>query len=94
MIVVDASVLAPALADDGPDGAAARARLMGERLAAPELIDLEVLSVWRRQRAVGALTAERAALALHDLLDLPMTRAPHRALLGRCWNLRDVLAVV
>ena len=54
MIVVDASVLAVALADDGHDGDLARASLRGERLAAPELVDLEVTSVWRRQMHDGA----------------------------------------
>ena len=42
MIVIDASALALALADDGAEGDQARARLTGERLAAPELIMLEV----------------------------------------------------
>jgi hypothetical protein len=36
VLVVDASVLVVALADDGDDGDAARARLHGERLAAPD----------------------------------------------------------
>lgn len=40
VIVVDASVLAPALADDGRDGDEARTRLRGQALVAPELIDL------------------------------------------------------
>lgn len=48
MIVIDANVLVVALVDDGPDGALARRRLRRERLTAPELIDLEVLSVLRR----------------------------------------------
>ena len=47
MLVVDASVLAVALTDDGRDGDRARTRLRGEHLAAPELIDLEVTSVLR-----------------------------------------------
>lgn len=93
MIVVDASVLAPALADDGPDGDRARARLVGDTLAAPELIDLETCSVVRRQLAVGALDARRAQLALSDLIDLPLRRAPHRPLLRRCWELRENLTV-
>lgn len=88
MLVVDASVVVVALADDGTDGDAARARLRGERLAAPELIDLEVGSVLRRQAAGGLLDNRRANLALNDLAAMPMQRAGHRALLSRCWELR------
>lgn len=54
MIVVDASVLVTALADDGPDGERARVRLAGERLAAPHLIDVEVVSAWRRLAGGGS----------------------------------------
>jgi predicted nucleic acid-binding protein len=93
VIVVDASVLATALGDDGPDGDHARARLRGERLSAPELVDLEVTSVLRRQVHSGAADLRRAALALADLAALPLQRAPHRPLLARCWELRDNLTV-
>ncbi|MBA2575400.1 MAG: type II toxin-antitoxin system VapC family toxin [Euzebyaceae bacterium] len=93
MLVVDASVLAPALADDASDGDAARARLRGEALVAPELIDLEVASVLRRQLLAGDLDARRAELALTDLVDLPVRRVPHRRLLTRCWALRQNLTV-
>jgi predicted nucleic acid-binding protein len=93
VIVVDASVLAVALADDGQDGDHARARLRGERLTAPELVDLEVTSAWRRQTRNGLMDARRAALALADLTALPLRRAPHRALLARCWELRDDLTI-
>lgn len=89
MIVVDASVLAPALADDGPDGDHGRCRLRGEQLIAPELIDLETISVLRGQLRAGRLDARRAGLALTDLSDLPLRRAPHQPLLARCWELRD-----
>ncbi|WP_337060803.1 type II toxin-antitoxin system VapC family toxin [Kineococcus sp. G2] len=91
MIVVDASVLAPALADDGPDGDRARGRLRGEVLTAPEVIDLEVASVLRRAAAAGRLPDRRADLALRDLTDLPLRRAAHRALLPRCWELRHTV---
>ncbi|WP_432564957.1 type II toxin-antitoxin system VapC family toxin [Kineococcus sp. SYSU DK003] len=91
MIVVDASVLAPALADDGPDGDRARERLRGEALTAPEVIDLEVTSVLRRAAAGGRLPDRRADLALHDLVDLPLRRAGHRFLLRRCWELRHTV---
>lgn len=93
VLVVDASVIAVALADDGADGDRVRARLRGERLAAPELLDLEVASVLRGQRRAGALDARRAELALADLAALPVQRAPHRRLIARCWELRDNLTV-
>jgi predicted nucleic acid-binding protein len=93
VLVVDASVLAPALADDGSDGDSARARMRGHVLAAPELIDLETASVIRRRLGTGALDTRRAALALTDLLELPLRRAPHRPLLARCWELRENMTV-
>lgn len=93
MLVVDASVLAPALADDGTDGDQARGRLRGHALAAPELIDLETGSVIRRQLQAGALDERRAQLALGDLLALPLRRASHRPLLTRCWELKDNLTI-
>lgn len=93
MIVVDASVVATSLGDDGPDGDRARARLRGEWLTAPELVDLEVASVWRRQVRAGALDERRAALALTDLRALPLRRAPHSPLLSRCWELHDNLTI-
>ncbi len=93
MIVVDASVLAAALADDESDGDRARARLRGASLVAPELIDLETASVVRRQFRAGKLSERRARLALADLMDLPLRREPHRPLLARCWELKDNLSV-
>lgn len=89
MLVVDASVLVVALADDDEDGDRARERLGGEEIAAPEIVDLEVASVLRRLVASGSMPERRASLALDDLLDMPVRRAPHRPLIGRCWELRD-----
>jgi predicted nucleic acid-binding protein len=93
VLVVDASVLASALVDDGDDGRIARERLSGHSLAAPQIIDLEVASVLRRHVASGALPARRADLALDDLAAVPMQRADHRALLRRCWELRESVTV-
>lgn len=89
MIVVDASIVASALGDDGADGDRARGRLAGERLAAPELIDLEVVSVWRRAARAGRLEGKRAQQALADLAALPLARAPHQPLVDRIWELRQ-----
>jgi predicted nucleic acid-binding protein len=88
LIVVDASVLVTALADDGPDGERTRSRLAGERLTAPHLIDMEVVSAWRRLAAAGHLEERRAAFARADLRGLPIARVSHAPLMERCWELR------
>lgn len=93
MLVVDASVLATALADDSDDGDRARARLRGEALAAPDLVDLEVTSVLRGRLAGGHMSSRRAELALTDLVVLPLERSPTLRLIRRCWELRDNLTV-
>lgn len=90
-VVIDASVLVVALADDGNNGDAARTRLRDYDLIAPEIIDLEVLSVLRRLVTTRKVTARRAKLAIDDLIALPITRAPHRGLLNRCWELKHNL---
>jgi predicted nucleic acid-binding protein len=91
VIVVDASVLAVALGDDGTDGRQARNRLADETLVAPELIDLEVVSVLRRQVAAKLMPTRRATAALTDLADLPLRRSSHQPLLERIWELRHVV---
>lgn len=93
MIVVDASVLVTALADDGDDGDRARSRLRGARLTAPHLVDIEVASAWRRLTAAGDLDERRAALAFDDLRMLRIERVPHGPLLARCWQLRHHLTI-
>jgi predicted nucleic acid-binding protein len=92
VIVVDASVLAPALADDDSDGDRARERLHGEQLAAPELIDIEVVSTLRRAARAKRLDERRSAQALDDLAALPLRRVSHLPLLARVWELRDNLS--
>lgn len=91
MLVVDASVIAPAVADGGPDGVRFRQRLRGERLAGPDLLRVEVVSVIRRQLRAGALDAGPAERAVADLLELPVAVYPTGPLLSRCWELRDNL---
>lgn len=81
MIVVDASVLATALIDDGEPGRAVREQLSDRDLIAPALIGLEVASVLTKSLRKQLLSEHRAALALADLADLPMERVPH---LGCC----------
>lgn len=90
MIVVDASIIANALADSGSDGNAARAALRDDTdLAAPDLVDVETVSVWRKRWLVGDLTAHRFRAAIADLNDLPMVRHPTLTLMHRAYELRN-----
>ena len=91
MIVVDASVLTPGLLYDDARGDLIRRRLAGERLTAPGLVDLEVISSLRRIVRAGKETAERAQHALRDLVALPLERVQHGDLAHRIWELRDNL---
>ena len=85
-------MLAVALADDGFDGDLARRRLAADpALHAPHLVDLEVLSVLRRQASAGMLDERRVGLAIRDLIDLPIARYPHLPFVWRSWELRDNL---
>lgn len=88
MLVVDASVVAPLIADGGPDGEQFRAVVRGQTLVAPDLLGVEVLSVIRRHLNTGALNAQQANDAMDDLLALPITLYPTTPLLRRCWELR------
>lgn len=90
MIVVDASVLANALADDGADGDAARSRLINSGgLAAPDLVDVETAAVLRKRWIARDLTEQRFIGAIEDLGDLDLTRYPALPLLRRVFELRD-----
>jgi predicted nucleic acid-binding protein len=89
VIVVDASVLANALADDGTDGRAARRRLTAaDGLAAPDLVDVETVAVLRKRWLGGDLTARRFSSAVGDLEELALDRYPTLPLMRRAYELR------
>lgn len=66
-----------------------RALAASERIHAPELLDIEVISALRRLQQRRELSAERAGQALEDLSYLAIQRHAHGPLLGRIWELRD-----
>ena len=88
MLIVDASCLYEVVADT------ARANDVRERLAsdtdhaAPSVIDVEVISVIRRDRLLGRLDATSAGQAVEDLRDWPGERFAHQPLLDRVWELK------
>jgi predicted nucleic acid-binding protein len=90
MIVVDASVLANALADDDADGRLARGELRAAgELTAPDLIDVETVSVLRKRWLRGTLTDDRLNTAVTHLLEMTFERVPTRRLVRRAIELRD-----
>jgi predicted nucleic acid-binding protein len=93
MIVVDASAALDFLLRDEANFDWIEKRLRaGGQLAAPHLIDTEVVHVLRKHVLGGRLDAGRAAEALADLDDLPLDRYEARPLLARIWALRHNLS--
>lgn len=89
MIVADASAILELLLGTEA-GARAALRLLdpAETLHAPHLLDVEVANAVRRYSLSGDLDGPRAERAIADLLDLPLHRHPHGALLHRALELR------
>ena len=92
MIVVDASVLANVIGDDGADGKRARGgiRAAGD-VAAPDLVDVETVAVLRKRWLAGTLSDRRFAAAISDLESIDMDRYPTLALMRRAYELRSNL---
>ena len=92
MLVIDASAVLELLMAT-PDGFAVENHVLasGELLAAPHLIDVEVLHVIRRFHRTSLLTLRRSEQALEDFGDLPITRYGHELLRPDMWRLRDNL---
>lgn len=89
MIVVDASVLANVVADDGDDGRRARQELRaGGDLAAPDLIDVETVAVLRKRWLTGTVSDQRFAAAIEDLEELTLDRYPTLRFMRRAYELR------
>jgi len=90
LIVVDASAVIELLLNTA-DGDAIADRLFdpAESLAAPHLLDVEVLQVLRRYSIAGEIDSKRGQQAIEDLGDLPITRYPHDLFLCRIWDLRQ-----
>ena len=89
MLVIDAACVYEVVAD-ARQAEEVRARVAAEPdLAAPHVIDAEVLGVIRRDHMLGRLDATGARQAVEDLRDFPVERYGHVLLLERAWDLRD-----
>lgn len=92
-LVCDASALAAVLLDSGHDGAWATAALSAAELAAPSLLPWEAANVIRRQELAGTISADQAAQAHVDLIDLTIELWPHELLAPRARQLRHNLSI-
>ena len=90
MIVVDASALLEFLLQTAL-GNRVEARLLRDedQFHSPHLIDVEVTQGLRRLVRAGEISADRAAEAIADLVDLDLHRHAHLDLLIRAWKLRE-----
>jgi len=92
LIILDASAAIDYLVDGGERGEWVRERVVDEsNVAAPHVIDLEVVSGLRQLLERDEVTLRQAANALADFVDLDVVRYPVTVLLDRIWQLRTVL---
>lgn len=90
--VPDASAVVALLLDAGPDGEWSTAALQGRALSAPALLPFESSNIVRRHEIAGLVTADQAAQAHADLLDLAVEYWPYELLSARVWQLRRNLS--
>ncbi len=89
MLIVDASCLYEVVTGTAR-AEVVRVRMAAEPdLAAPHVIDVEVLNTIRREHLRGELDATAARQAVEDLRDWAGERFSHRGLLTRAWELRS-----
>jgi predicted nucleic acid-binding protein len=82
------------LLDGGPVGQWATRVLAGAGdLLAPHLAVFEAANILRRQQLANRITADQAAQAHADLLDLPLELWPYELLAARSWQLRENLTI-
>jgi predicted nucleic acid-binding protein len=80
--VIDGSVLANVVDDDGSDGQRARRECRNaDGIAAPDLVDVETVAVLRKRWLAGTVSDRRFAAAVEDLELLDVDRYP---LYGSC----------
>jgi predicted nucleic acid-binding protein len=91
-VVCDASAVVALLLDSGADGRWATAALADARLAAPSLVAFEAGNIIRRHEMAGLVSADQAAQAHADLLDLPIEHWPYELLAWRVGELRANLS--
>lgn len=91
ILVVDASVVVDLLARFHPDPIEALIWGSGAVLAAPELLDIEVLNALRKLDSAGAVPPGRRAELPGLIRALRIRKYRHDSLLKEIWQLRGAL---
>jgi len=90
-VVADASVLVAALVDSGTEGRWAESVVGEDRLAAPELVLVEVTNILRRLERIGEISRIEANGARRDLLRRDIELFPFTPFADRVWELRHTV---
>lgn len=90
-VVVDASVIVAALVDSGPEGRWAESVAGEDRLAAPELVLVEVTNILRRLERNREISRIEANGARRDLLRRDIELLPFTPFADRVWELRHTV---
>ena len=89
--VLDASVLAAAVVDTGPDGTWSEAAIAVGGLAGPELVLVETVNILRRMELTGRVSPTEASLLQARIMGLDLQLFPFAPFAERVWALRHNL---
>ncbi|MEV4419472.1 type II toxin-antitoxin system VapC family toxin [Patulibacter sp. NPDC049589] len=90
--VLDAGAVVELLLRRGFDGPVRREiERASHEVRSPELLDVEVLSVFRRLSGHDVISQDDASRAVRTMRRVPIQRVAHRALAARIWDLRGRL---
>lgn len=91
-MVIDASAVVEVICG-GPAADSIKAHVVTADVAAPAILDLEVLSALRRLERAGEIDGSRALTAVCDLAQLRARRVPLADLASSAWMLRNNLRI-
>lgn len=91
-VVSDSSALVAVLTDGGDEGEWATETLRGAEIAAPSIVRFETANVIRRLERARLVSADQAAQAHTDMVDLAIEEWPYQLLAPRAWELRANLS--
>ena len=91
-LVADASAIVALLTDSGPVGQWATEMMSDADLYAPAVMPFECTDIFRRHELAGVISADQAAQAHTDLVDMPVDLWPYETVATRVWDLRANLS--